>query len=118
MIHIIYSYFIIVGMVLGYYIGDQFNMTHLLLKLVQAVLWLPHLLYEILKIPLTRLWDLDFIQIGLVHMGFNRITNIDEAQNIIAQLEKQMVPIWTKWKTGRYYISGLEKLKKMNTKNT
>lgn len=114
MIHLIYVYFLVASILVGYQFGDQFNHDNPLWRVVRSVIWLPELLFSVIKVPFVKLWNLDVIQLGRVHLGFNIWKDHERVQEMLPALEKQMYPVWNKWRTGRYFISAVEKLKKMN----
>lgn len=116
MIHIIYSYLIITGVFFGYCIGDDFNHDHILIKLLKTTFWLLILLFEVLKYFLLKIWEKDFVKFGLVHLGFNVLKGNENTKYILDEVDKNFVPIWKTWLMGNYFISGLNKLKKMNSK--
>jgi len=114
MIHLIYIYFLVASVCFGYTIGDPFTEYNILFNFSRSIFWLPAALFILIKIPIVKLWSYDLIQIGLVHLGRNIYKGNENAAQIIEALEKQMFPVWSNWRTGKYYIQGVNKLKKMN----
>lgn len=117
MVHVIYSYFIIAALVVGYATGDQFDARGWVYKLLAGIAWLPLVLWAILRWVWDKAIRYDPIYFALVRLfNYNPIKELEPEQrdNLIEATQSKFVPRWEKSRTGRHCIKGFEKLKKLN----
>lgn len=119
MIHIVYIYLIIASLCFGYAIGDRFKDDTILLKFFLSTIWLPHLIYSLLREAVEIALGYDIVVLTLTLMfGYNPFKNDENKKKIIEQTAEKYLVKWQKTRVGRYKIKGFEKLKRLNNINT
>jgi hypothetical protein len=118
MIHIIYAYYIIAGILMGYKIGDAFNENHILIKILSAIFWLPELLLNIINLSLKYVWNKDIVLLTAARLfNYNVYKGNKNVNDILKTLNERMIPKWQKTMYGRYCIKGFRHLEKLNNYN-